>query len=107
VDVYLRLLAAAEPGSPIHDAARRKGRGLCLPHLAAGLRLAIGPAGGRRLIEIYRRRESELREELSEFIRKHDYLARDEQMTPAERASWLRAVATLVGEGPPQKAPGR
>ncbi|HXF71327.1 MAG TPA: DUF6062 family protein [Actinomycetota bacterium] len=96
-EAYLRLLAHAPEASEIGRAARREGRGLCLPHLALGLELAEEGTEVRRLAEIFLRGEAELRAELAGFVRKHDHRFRGEPMSEGERSSWVRAVHRLVG----------
>jgi hypothetical protein len=103
----LAVLAAAGEGSEPHRAIREPGRGLCLPHVSLGLRLCRDEVERARLAEIYLHGAAELRAELQELIRKHDYRFRDEGITEAERASWVRAVHRIVGEPSPRRAPAR
>lgn len=101
---YLRLLAAADEGSEIGQAARRELRGLCVPHLAHGLRLASSEAEAERLLAIYLRGEAELRTDLREFIRKEHYQHRGEP-SGREVGAWQRAVRRMVGEPPSGNPP--
>ena len=103
----LAVLAAAEEGSEPYRAIREPGRGLCLPHVNLGLRLHRDETERARLAEAYLHGEAELRAELRELIRKHDYRFRDEGITDEERASWVRAVHRIVGEPSPRRAPSR
>lgn len=104
---YLRLLARSELDDELGLAIRQPGRGICLPHLALGIRRTNDPADRRRLLAHFKHGSQELRGELSEFIRKHDYRYHDEEMTDAERDAWPRAVARLVGEPRPSRPPRR
>jgi hypothetical protein len=105
-EAYLRLLGAEAAGSPVGRAARSRGRGLCLPHLIAGVELAGPPEHIRRLAEIFLRGEVELREELSSFVRKHDHRFRGEPTSEVERSSWIRAVHRLAGAPPREDGSG-
>ena len=70
--------------------------GLCLPHF----RIALSHAGGgasRTLAQWQAATWRQLRGELDELIRKHDYRFADEKVTEAEADAWQRAVAALVG----------
>lgn len=80
----------------------RQTGGLCLPHF----QLALSHASQATLktltgwqAEVWR----QLRGELDELIRKHDYRFRSEPMTEAEEDAWRRAVAALVGEAEPSE----
>jgi hypothetical protein len=104
---YLELLAVAEEGSEPFDGIRRAGRGLCARHLADGFALVHGAAGRERLLGAFTHGAEELRRELQEFGRKHDYRFRSEGFTEAESTSWTRAVHRLAGEASPRKEPPR
>jgi hypothetical protein len=81
------------------NAAYRAAGGLCLPHLRAVLARARGTEGEtlrQWQLAIYK----DLRGELDELIRKHDYRFRQEPVG-SEADAWLRAVARLVGEPDP------
>jgi len=101
---YLGLLASHGPDTPIGRTARREGRWLCLPHLEEGLRVI--PAGEERgrLVEIYLRGEAEVRRDLAEEIRKHDYRYAGEPRG-REVGAWRRAVHLMVGAPLPRKHP--
>lgn len=103
----LGVLAAAAEGSEPSRAIREPGRGLCLPHVSLGIRLHRDEVERARLAEAYLHGATELRAELAELIRKHDYRFRDEGITEEERASWVRAVHRIVGEPSPRRAPPR
>ena len=65
--------------------------GLCLPHF----RIALSHAGGgasRTLAQWQAATWRQLRGELDELIRKHDYRFADEKVTEAEADAWQRAV---------------
>lgn len=70
--------------------------GLCRVHLAAALR-AAGPETARllaaRQAALWRRLEAEL----DEFIRKHDYRFKTEEIVEAERDVWRRALHLSSG----------
>lgn len=77
--------------------------GLCLPHLRAVLgrsRPHEAETLRRWQLAAYR----ELRGQLDELIRKHDYRFQAEPIG-AEADAWLRAVARLVGEADPDPNP--
>lgn len=104
---YLAILAAAEEGTEPWEAIRRPERGLCLPHLELGFRSHRSRAERGRLADAFLHGEAELRANLKELIRKHDYRFRDEGITDEERASWVRAVRRVVGEPRPSRQPSR
>jgi hypothetical protein len=104
---YLEILSEARADSPPGRAVREPTRGLCLPHLAMGLDLARSSAAGARLVDVYLRGEADLRADLAEFVRKHDYRFRAEGFTSEEATSWVRAVHRMVGEPPPRRQPTR
>jgi len=98
VEGALGLLADAETGSALASAALQDGRFLCLPHLRAGLRLADDRSQVDRLVGLFAPVADDIREHLSEFVRKHGYEAHDETISPEERAAWINAIRLLVGE---------
>jgi hypothetical protein len=102
-DNYLDVLAFAEEGSDPWKRIREPLRGLCLPHLAFGLRRQRSDEGAARLVEIYLHGEGELRHDLSEFIRKQDYRYRPEGLTDEQSSSWRRAVFRVVGQPRPRR----
>ncbi len=104
---YLAILAVAGEGSAPWVGIRRAGRGLCLPHLVLGLRSHRAEGDRARLAEAFLHGEEDLRGDLRELIRKHDYRFRDEGITDSERASWVHAVRRIVGEPRPRKEPTR
>ena len=73
--------------------------GLCLPHLALGLRLVRSEADLQVLLASTRARWWALRAELDEYLRKQDYRFRREPYGAEVDAPW-RAVAGMVGEVP-------
>jgi hypothetical protein len=104
---YLAILAAAEEGTEPWEAIRRPQRGLCLPHLALGLRSHRSERERARIAGAFLEGEAELRANLKELIRKHDYRFHDEGFTDEERASWVRAVRRVVGEPSARRQPER
>lgn len=104
---YLKILSEADADSVPGRAVREPGRGLCLPHLAKGLRVARSEEGVRRLVDVYLHGEADLRADLTEFIRKQDYRFRGEGFTDEQASSWARAVYRLVGEPSPRTPPAR
>jgi len=70
--------------------------GLCLPHFR-GVLLQAKDAQARTLQEWQLAAYRALHTELSEFIRKHDHRFSEEPFGH-EADSWIRAVASLVGE---------
>lgn len=85
--------------------------GLCLPHLRSALAHTY-PGRGKVteiLIKHAQKRLAMLQTQLSEYVRKLSWDARDEQQTPGERVSWSKAIAFLSGglmEDVPREAPG-
>jgi hypothetical protein len=71
--------------------------GLCLPHF----RRALALTNDRSVIEVLAARQSQVMNdlvaELAEFIRKHDYRFRHEEMA-GESDSWQRAIELVAGE---------
>jgi len=106
-DNYLRILARAAPDSEPGGLVRQPGRGLCLPHLAAGLGRAGTLEERERLVHCFEHGATDLRAELREYLRKSDYRFRHEGFTPGEASAWRRAVHRLVGEPAPRKPPER
>ncbi len=104
---YLAILADADEASDPGRAIRSPGVGLCASHLALGLRRALDAAGAERLLDAFRRGAAELRGELREHIRKHDYRFHDEGMSEGEATAWRRAVQRMSGEPVPMKRPER
>jgi hypothetical protein len=86
----------AHLGEPEIAPAYATAGGLCLSHLR-GVLAQADEAQARTLqawqLAVYQN----LRKQLSEFIRKHDHRFRDEPFGD-EAHSWIRAVASLVGE---------
>ena len=103
---YLRLLASDAAGTKVGRAARKRGRSICVPHLGEGLRLARGESETANLLEIYLRGESEMRRDLAEYMRKHDYRYASEPKG-READAWRRAVHLLVGAPVPTAPPHR
>ncbi len=73
-----------------------KSEGLCLPHLREALDQGEPEAPLRWLLEDFRRRVAELREQIEEYLRKHDYRFSGEPYGP-ERDAYVRATALLAG----------
>lgn len=73
--------------------------GLCLEHLRSGLEahLEETPAAADFLIEETIRRLTEEQGQMQEYLRKHNWEYRDEQMTPEEQSAWLHALAFFTG----------
>jgi hypothetical protein len=69
---------------------------LCRPHLQQVLIKDISPAAANRITEITISKWGQLEAELATFIQKNDYRFSGEEMG-AERDSWKRATAALVG----------
>jgi hypothetical protein len=51
-----------------------------------------------RLLDVHLRGGSEIHARLMQFVRKQDYVHRDESILPEEAGAWHRAVNLLVGE---------
>jgi hypothetical protein len=106
-DNYLRILARYGSESPPAAALHHPGRGLCFPHLATGLANARSEQQAERLLEFFGHGTEELKRDLREFTRKHDYRFRGEGLTTGEASAWKRAVYRMVGEPPPRRRPER
>ncbi len=104
---YLRVLARAGEGSAPWEGIRRPGRGLCLPHAMQGLELSSDDTQRQRIVEAFAIGAEELRGELAEFIRKHDYRFHAEGFGEAELSAPKRAVLRLIGEPPAGRPPER
>ncbi len=104
---YLRTLARAGEGSAPWEGIRRPGRGLCLPHAIQGLEIATDEPQRQRIVEAFAVGARELRGELAEFIRKHDYRYHAEGFGEAEHSAPKRAVLRLIGELPARRPPER
>ena len=74
--------------------------GLCLAHLQTTLDVASGPQA-EQLRAWQTALWRQLRGELDELIRKHDYRFAGETITPSEATAWERAVAGVVGSDAP------
>lgn len=77
--------------------ALRAAGGLCFVHLDRVPAASRDNAAITRLLAIQRECLGALHEELSEFIRKHDYRFHEEGMG-AEGTSWRRAIAMAAGQ---------
>jgi hypothetical protein len=70
------------------------GNGLCAKHLFMALSLTENPAGKEKLVQLHSAKFETLLFELSELIRKNDYLAIGEKIGN-EADSWIRAVKLI------------
>ena len=75
-----------------------EGPGLCRGHFAAAAEMMTDLTTLQFLVEVQTRGWDTLAGHLKEYLRKHDYRFSDQPKTPAEEASWVRAVATISGE---------
>lgn len=103
---HLRLLASSGAETVVGREARKQGRCICVPHLGVGLRLARGETEAANLLEVYLRGEAEMRRDLAEYMRKHDYRYASEPKG-READAWRRAVHLLVGAPVPRTRPER
>ena len=71
--------------------------GICLPHLRQSLELCHSEISFTTLVTQAKEKFLALQSELDEFIRKHDYRFQKEKIG-AEKDSWRRAIATMVGQ---------
>jgi hypothetical protein len=82
---------------PEVEAAYVVAGGLCLPHFQT--LLSHASAGQAKTLAAWQATAwRQLRDELDELIRKHDYRFRGETVTEEEADSWERAVAMMVGD---------
>lgn len=86
--------------------AYRHSTGLCLPHLLLALDTAGDAATFNWLRDHAVAAQEQLRQQLGEVIRKHDYRFRDEP-TGAERGSLQRAVHHVAGEPGMDRLPNK
>jgi hypothetical protein len=99
----LRDLLHPVTGDPDLRERFEQGKGLCLGHFVAVASLVEDDESLRVLTDVQARSWNALSRDLKEYLRKHDYRFSQEAKTPAEEASWIRAVATISGtplEGP-------
>lgn len=96
-EMYVALLARAEPESEIGRAVRGDNRGLCVPHLIQGIAVASSPDECERLLDIYLRGDDRMNKDLDEYLRKQDYRYRHEGLSEDESSSWRRAVYQAIG----------
>jgi hypothetical protein len=83
--------------------AYRASDGLCLSHFRQALASAKSTADIQVLSDAQRYVWQRLQGELGEFIRKNDHRFRGETFG-VERDSWLRALASISGPGPAERA---
>jgi len=83
-------------GDPRMLDAYRASSGLCLPHLRQAMEIERNLEAQFQLLELTLIKWTDLKGELHELIRKHDYRF-IEQGFGAEGDSWKRAVAAIVG----------
>lgn len=76
--------------------AIRASEGLCLPHLKLTLGSVKDGSTYESILAIHRVKLEDLKNELSEFIRKNDYQAIKEGFGK-EGDAWLRAIGMIVG----------
>ncbi len=76
--------------------------GLCLKHLKIGLECFEGkyPQASNFLIQDAIRRLETQQAQMLEYIRKHNWAYRDEQLSPEERSAWLRTLVFFTGYPP-------
>jgi hypothetical protein len=94
--LFLAVLLEHILEEPIAKAFEASG-GLCLVHLDQALGLADDKGGLQRLLTIQSEQLRLLEHELSEFLRKHDYRFKDEDMG-TDGDSWIRAIALVAGK---------
>jgi Family of unknown function (DUF6062) len=104
---YLAILSSVDDPDEVAVTARRPDRGLCVPHLTRGFTWFPGSDARKRLVDIFLPSNASVRRDLAGYIRKHDYLNREEGMTDRERTAWPRAIVQLVGAPKPTHPPRR
>jgi hypothetical protein len=90
------LLKAFAKGDEQMQNALRNSDGLCFPHLRRALELTQNTVVLEILLTLTREKHDEVRQELREFIRKHDYRFQHEPIGD-EKYSWKRAINLIVG----------
>ena len=95
-DRYLLLLAQASADEEIGVAVRRADRGICAPHLVRGLELTTRREHADQLLELFLQAESQIREDVAEYLRKLDHRFADEPLGREQR-SWQRALLWVTG----------
>lgn len=93
--MYLRTLVD-HAGDPDIVAGFERSGGLCVRHLRGSIEQARNEEAIEQILDMQSKAWEHLRDNLSEFIRKHDYRFRDESLE-AEGDSWIRAVAAISG----------
>jgi len=95
-DMLLRTLLECMVDPDLAPALTRSS-GLCLPHFLRALELVQDTDALKALVTFERQKFIELRDELSEYIRKHDGPSRDEQ-SGDEGDILRRAIGMVSGE---------
>jgi hypothetical protein len=90
------MMAALAKKDEQMQAALKKSHGICLPHVTQAMEVTQDKAAIQLLVTITTATIGEIREELAELIRKHDYRFQHEPMG-SEKESWKRAINLLVG----------
>jgi hypothetical protein len=80
-------------------AAYEKSDGICFNHLRIGLTLYLVeyPEATDYLIQDTVKRLGENREHMLEFIRKHNYKYKGEELAPEERIAWIKTMTFFSG----------
>ncbi len=91
----IMLKALVQKDNQMRDALRNSD-GICFPHLNLAIELAQDQAVSEILLTLSKEKLAKIREELSEFIRKHDYRFQHEPIGE-EKQGWKRALNLIVG----------
>lgn len=77
----------------------RKSDGICLQHLRLGLTMFMGqyPTASEFIIDDTTERLIDQREKMQEYIRKHNWAYRGEQLTEEERMAWEDTLTFFTG----------
>lgn len=93
------LFEVLQSGDPKLAVTYKASGGLCLEHLRSGLEkhMEEAPAAADFLVQETIRRLTEEQGQMQEYLRKHNWEYRDEQMTPEEQSAWLHALTFFTG----------
>lgn len=91
----IMMAALAKTDEQLQEGLKRSD-GICFTHIKQALEVTQDATAIQSLIAITASNIGEIREELAELIRKHDYRFQHESMG-SEKESWKRAINLLVG----------
>lgn len=93
---YIAVLLEELASDPMFEKKFASSSGLCLPHLVEALEVSPNDEATRRLLRVSIGKLEELKVDLAEVIRKHDYRFSKEPWGD-EQDAWIRAVQVWSG----------